>query len=83
MTKRQGTKAIERSFSQITGHLDPKRYTHVVYDMGYAIMADGSIVTPDGKPRGNLDLLEISEALGKPAHFRKPTQEEIDRGVFM
>lgn len=45
-------------------------------DIGFAIMANGDIVTSDGLPRGYHDERVWLEQFGKLPHYRKPTEAE-------
>ncbi len=53
---------------------DPVQVTH--YDLGYAILQNGDIVTSDGLPRGNFDEQDWIEQFGKSPTYRKPTEAE-------
>ena len=60
----------------------PPGFTEVVYDMGYAVMDNGDIVTSDGLPRiVSVDDLHTAMRLsgrGLKFQFRKPTPEEAE-----
>lgn len=46
-------------------------------DLGYAITADGWVVTSDGLPRGSFDEEAWIEQFGHPIRYRKPTEDEL------
>lgn len=72
---------------------DAERFTHTTYDLGYAIMDNGDIVTFDGRSLyvDKLQLRMVQEKADREGRqiefkFRKPTTTEMRlfqwRGIF-